>query len=102
MEAKKRSLYRHELKEALEEYNCKTVDDVLDIIFGGYDNDYWTDFVVYRKGFHPKTTMLNRFNTIWVYPLFILCVPFRYVMFGSVGFNRDSKIGKFILDLVGQ
>ena len=102
MESKKRSLYRNEVKAILDDHKCETINDALDIIFGGYDNDYWTDLVVYRRCESSKTTILNRINTLWVYPLFIVCIPFRYVLFENVGFNRDTKFGKFVLDLVGQ
>lgn len=95
-------MYRHGVKEILDNHKCETIDDALDVILGGYDNDYWTDLVVYRRCEDTKTTMLNRFNTLWVYPIFIVCIPFRYVLFGETGFNRDTKFGKFVLDLVGQ
>lgn len=97
------NLYRHELEKRIKEEECDTVDGLLDILFGTYDNDYHSGLVVKRKWVESeKSTVLQRLNTLWVYPLFICMMPFRYLLFGRPQFSEDSKLGRVIIFLTGE
>ena len=78
-----------------------TAKEVLEYMIG--DQDGWTsgEFVVYRYDDRNKRTFLQRLNTLWVYPLFILTIPLQYLFTGSWGVNRNTKFGKLIFRLVG-
>lgn len=99
----KRNLYRHEVEDILSD--CETKKDILDEIYGTYDNDYRsdTDLVIKRKWItRSKITLMNRINRLWVFPLFILSVPFTYLFFGQSKINEDSKIAKILVWLIGE
>lgn len=82
------------------------MNELLDTLFGKYD-DGESDYVIYRYdngsewGLSRKTTLLQRFNMIWVWPLFMITVPFQWLFLGKVGINGHSKFGKWILKITG-
>lgn len=91
IEKSKRKLYRHELN------SLETKEQVLDELFGTWENDLRSDYVVYKyKDRNTSKKVIHRFNLLWVYPLFLLSVPFQWLFLGSVGVNRNSKIGKTV------
>ncbi len=95
----KRNLYRHELEKTLDSRGIKTPTgaQVFDMLFGTYGNDYHTDFIVKERWVNTKQTVLHRINSLWVYPLFVLLMPFRYVMFGNPKVDEDSTLGKILI-----
>lgn len=99
-----RNLYRHEIEAQLTNHKEASAKDLLDLLFGTYNNDYNTDLVIKRKyGPTPVTTILHRLNALWVYPLFILIIaPFRYIAFGQAQLSEDSKIGSIFISLLGE
>jgi len=98
-----RSLYRHEIEKVFKEDGVDTVKAALDVIYGTYDNDYRSDFVIKHKFIKtPKQTILQRLNTLWVYPTFIVMMPFRYVVFGDAKVSEDSNFGKILIKLIGE
>lgn len=44
-----RNLYRHEIENIFKEECADTVKTALDVIYGTYDNDYRSDFVIKHK-----------------------------------------------------
>lgn len=88
-----------EVKEATGEEN-PTANQVLEFMIGNSDQWCGGDFVVYKYSKSKKRTFLQRFNMIWVYPLFIITIPFQYLFLGDWGINRNSKFGKIIDKLV--
>ncbi len=100
----KRSVYRHEVEKILKERGVGLVKEsqTLDILFGNYDNDYHTEFVVKNRYVIVKQTLLNRINSLWVYPLFILLMPIRYLLFGQAKVNVDSTLGRVLTKLIGE
>ena len=97
-----RNLYRHEFKKVMDDYDCKTEDDILDLLFGGRDDEGRSDLAVkYRYPDAEKTKLIHRINALWVYPVFILLIPFRYLAFGSHFVNENSRTGKALKFLIG-
>lgn len=96
----------YSINEIIEETrNCKdikspTANDVLEYLLGDSDNWCGSDFVVYKYEAITARSLVQRINTIWFYPLFILTVPFQYLIHGNVGINRNSRIGKIVNWLV--
>jgi len=99
----KRNLYRYELENVIKENDCQTPGDVLDILFGTYEEGYYSEYLVKDRYYEaPKTTFMNRINTLWVYPLFVIIMPFRYVLFGDSHVDEDSKFGWILTWLIGD
>ena len=88
--------------------NCKsetgeenpTAKQVVQYMIG--DCDRWTggDYVIYKYSDKSKRSFLNRLNLYWVYPLFIITIPFQFLFFGEIGVNRNSKVGRIVDRLV--
>ena len=102
IKSSKRNLYRHELRKIIRENQCLTPDDVLDVLFGTHSNDYDTDLVVKYIYVENKHSFLNRLNSLWVYPLFLVLAPFRYLFFGKCQVDEDKTFGKILIALVGE
>jgi hypothetical protein len=93
-----RKVRRNEIAELIK---GKSEREILDIFFDFefrdnryYICDHWRD--------SHKTTRLERFNHLWVWPLFILCIPFLFVINGEPGINPRSRVGKIITKLLGD
>lgn len=103
----KRNVRRSELEKDMKNTlnGCNTAKEVLDFLFGTYYDDYQHDYVVkhrfYTRG-GDKTTLINRLNCLWVYPAFIMLIPFRFVLFGSFKVNEDSRLGRVLIKLIGE
>tara|TARA_R110000803_G_scaffold13482_9_gene37939 strand:- start:20908 stop:21228 length:321 start_codon:yes stop_codon:yes gene_type:complete len=77
-----------------------TADEVIDWLLGeeqGYSDH---DYVLYKYDYNRGRTLMNRINTLWVYPVFILSIPFQWIITGDYGLTRDSKIGKIVDRLI--
>lgn len=97
---KKRKIYRSELIEDFGKPDSRTAKELMDFLYGDYDNE--SDYVVVSRWYPiPKQTRLQRLNLLWVFPLYLLTVPYQWVFIGSVGVNQDSKIGKLLQKLIG-
>ncbi|WP_337843538.1 hypothetical protein [Rheinheimera sp.] len=77
-----------------------TADDVLDVLMGR-DQYSDTDYLVHRYDEPAARTMLQRFNFIWFMPLYLLTVPFQWLIRGQVGVNRNSRMGRIFDAIVG-
>lgn len=83
------------------------MNELLDTLFGKY-NDGESEYVIYRYDndseweHSRRSTLLQRFNMIWVWPLFMITVPFQWLFLGKVGLNSHSKFGKFVMKLIGE
>ena len=97
-----RNLHRHEFKHVMTEYRCKDEADILNLLFGSYDDEGRSDLVVkYRYPDRVKTKLIHRLNTLWVYPIFVLLIPFRYLAFGNHQVNENTRFGKLLSFLLG-
>lgn len=92
-EQDKRKLYRHELSK------FETKEELLDELFGNCSNDYYSDYDVYIYTCDKKT-IWNRLNLLWFVPLWLLTIPFQWLIRGRVGVNTNSKLGRLIHWLV--
>lgn len=105
MMERKRSVYNLSLKrEIMEELDCRrgdnSAEELLNMLLGdGCDERPSWKFKLYKYNECPRS-FLNRLNMIWVYPIFISSIPIQWLILGSVGVNRDSKIGSILNRLV--
>lgn len=93
------NVHRSDLQRAIKEHGkINTVEELLGYLYSDRTRyiikDQW-----YKK---PRQTVMNRINSLWVYPLFALLIPFRYVFFGDYHVSEDSLFGRIILTLVGD
>ena len=77
-----------------------TASDVLDHLLGTDQHDD-TQYVVYKYADEVDRTFIQRFNALWVYPIFIASMPFQWLFTGRMGFSRHTKTGLMIDYLVG-
>ena len=97
-----RKLYKHEFLQQVKKYDCKNIDDVVNLIFDDDNYDCPDMIIKYRWPDPISSTILNRINALWVYPLFIIIIPFRYVLFGNYKVDEDSKLYKILIALLGE
>lgn len=78
-----------------------TAAQVLDCLFGTYDEN--VEYVVYHYNdpYTKESTVLQRLNRLWVVPAFWLCAPFQWFFTGDVGVNDHSKLGEFLHKITG-
>lgn len=103
-EDKKEWWDKSEITRQIKNYADKdnpTMDDCLDFLFG--DSDGWiaSDLKFYENK-KVKSTLFQRLNCFWVYPIFTVCIPLQYVICGYTGMSRDSKLGKIVQFLIGK
>lgn len=79
-----------------------TAKQVLDHMFGTYD-DAHSEYVVYHYNdpYTKPSTVLQRFNRLWVVPLFFICAPFQWLFTGDIGLNDHTKLGEFVHKITG-
>lgn len=77
-----------------------TKEELVELLFGNYNNDYRSDFIIKCYNNYSKRTLWNRLNLMWIYPLFIIALPFQYLITGDTGINRNTKIGRVVDRLV--
>ena len=52
-----------------------------------------------RKYNHTQKSIFNRINMLWVYPLFLIQMPFQWLLCGDTGYKRESRVGR-VLDFL--
>jgi hypothetical protein len=98
-----RNLYRHEVEAAAKAEKIETMSGLLDMLFGEYELDYRTDYVIKtRRKQRSENTIIHRLNRLWFIPLFVICAAFRYVLFGQAQINEDSKLGAVTRFFLGK
>ena len=71
-----------------------TAEQAIAYILEGYD--------VVDMEVQVKSTAIQRLNLCWVLPLFVLCIPVRFVLYGSdYGVKRTTRLGKILTHLLG-
>lgn len=88
------------LDEIKKEIPNPTAKEALEYILG--DKDGWggDTYVVCRYMQCTKRSLIQRLNALWFYPLFIISVPFQFVIYGKIGAKRSSFLGKLINKLI--
>ncbi len=78
-----------------------TAKEVLTYMIG--DSEGWVngEYRVYKYTDSDGRTLIQRINLLWFFPLFILSIPFQYLITGDWGINRNTKIGRAVEWLVG-
>lgn len=78
-------------------------ESVLNVLFGHYHNDYESAYSVkYKFDPHIETTVFQRFNLLWVWPLMMITSPVRFVLTGSIGVAPSGRFGKLLERLIGR
>lgn len=94
------SLRNELLLEGLTEEDIKKFRKV---IYGDSGNDFYSEYTLTSYSEIPdEDTWWQRLNCFWVYPLFIACIPFRYVLYGDYRVQPNSKVYHIISKLVGE
>lgn len=106
LKEKLKEIEKYQVKKNNKESDIDKAEILLDIIFGTTDDAYWgaeSKYVVkHRYGNRDKSTVFNRINSLWVYPLFILIIaPLRWVMMGDHSVSEDSRLGKILIKIIG-
>lgn len=91
------AVYRHQIKNKLPK--DASVEDVLDVIFGDLYNESRYDVIERR---YCSKTPTQRFNMIWVLAITLLVAPIQYIKNGGVGWNHNTKLGRFFLKITGE
>lgn len=89
-EKDKSETYEHEFKAELEDNYGKdyTREDIIAHLFGDYDDWRRSSYTLYTYKVKPKQTLFNRFNLLWVYPVFLLLVfPVKWMFTGEWGYR---------------
>jgi hypothetical protein len=75
-----------------------TGKQVLDFLFG---DEYGrkSDYIVYKYT-QDHRSVWNRFNLIWVFPIFCVVAPFQWIISGDIGVDRRSYIGRTMHKLI--
>ena len=68
-----------------------------------YPYEEFSDVVLTHRWYDkPKSTLTNRLNMLWVYPVFIICIPFRFVVYGHFHVNPNTKLSEILKKLLGE
>lgn len=85
-----------------------TRDDLLSLIpQNSYDRKWETEnktdfiLIIERDRYYSKT-FLNRLNALWVYPVGLFLMPFKWLATGEWGFSRNTRFGRWLCDLIGE
>lgn len=98
---KSKSAYRCSIIKELGE-DC-TGKQVLDHLFGDYDNDYQSYENYYISEWcSDKRKWWQRLNMFWAMPLTIIILPFQWVVVGHTGWSDKNKVGRFVLRVTGN
>ena len=97
-----RSTYKHDIKNKAGGDKA-TAESVLELIFGTYQNDYYSEYIVTWEGSYSKEkTIWNRLAFLLILPFFIVTIPFQWLFLGKVGISQNSSFGRAILKLTGD
>lgn len=93
-------IYRQELVDIFKDNRIDSLDAFVRFVYSYDDNP---DIIIRKRWYKkPKNTIGNRLNMLWYFPLFILCIPFRYVMFGYFNVNKNTRLGRVSRYLLGD
>ncbi|PSV00401.1 hypothetical protein [Photobacterium kishitanii] len=74
--------------------------EVIEYLFG--DFSYRGDFMLVDRHVELHDTWWQRFNVLWIYPLALLCYPYRYIRYGDAAWDRTTKFGRWLHWMVGS
>lgn len=92
---------REELKDRGEDIEDFTAEEILVYLCGDYDQPKETDLDIYFMK-KPRQQWYHRMNRLWAIPVHVICIPYRYIRYGSSGWTNKTLLGRFILRAVGE
>lgn len=97
--------FEEELKNlyGYDRFDEYTKNKIIAHLFGSWEDPSGSEFkVVYRYDPDINTSPIQRFNLLWVYPVWLLIAPFKWIITGTTGVTKDSKVGKILIKLLGN
>lgn len=77
-----------------------TKDEAIKYLFGDWENTPDTELDLYL--FQPtEEKPIHRINRLWAFPLTFVLAPFRYVLYGDIGWTNKTMFGRFLLRSCG-
>lgn len=106
---KYKEAYRYELEREIghirgnDAFCESTKKAILNHLFGDHDCRAESKFkVVHRYNPYIKCKWWQRVNKLWIYPLFMITIPFQWLLRGETGVQTDSILGHTIKRLIGR
>lgn len=100
---KYKETYRIQIEKVIKEENIQTVNQLLDLLYGNYNSDFESDYkVLFERDPYIESTKLQRFNLFWVWPLWLITIPFQYIIRGEYGVKKETKLGQILTKLIGH
>ncbi|HEI8778715.1 TPA: hypothetical protein SLG45_004725 [Enterobacter cloacae] len=105
-------LYRRNLEEKLKEQGFENWEKISRFLCEGDPGayvDYSLDPSQYAYQVVDNTewmesrdaTFWQRLNRLWFVPLYLLTIPFQWLIRGRMGFESTSKVGAFVSRITG-
>ncbi len=105
-------LYRFELEKKLKEQGFENWERISRFLCegdasSGRDLDLSPSQYAYQVVDHTEwmerhdATFLQRINRLWFVPLYLLTIPFQWIIKGRVGFESTSKFGLLCKRITG-
>ncbi|MCG6350605.1 hypothetical protein [Vibrio fluvialis] len=96
-----RWLIDEEIKRFEEQIGGKlSKEETLDFLFGNHSDRARTMLNLYLLE-EPEKTVFHRLNHLWAFPLTFVLAPFRYVLYGDIGWDNKTRLGRFMLKSCG-
>lgn len=104
-----KEVYKFEFEEELKDlwgydkFDKYTQDKIIEHLFGMLDRNPTSKFkVVHKRNPYIQTTTIQRINLFWVWPLWLVITPFKWIVTGEMGVTKESKVGKILTKLIGN
>lgn len=99
-------LHRYQLKQILKNEGFENAEDITNFFCGGRLEDERHHFayqVVDNTEWMSRrdATFQQRLNRLWFVPLYLLTIPFQWLIRGRIGFETTSKVGAFFSRITG-
>ncbi|MCW8352392.1 hypothetical protein [Citrobacter portucalensis] len=106
------TLYRFELEKRLKEQGFENWQQISRFLCDG-DAKSWADIHDDPKQYayqvvdntewmsRRDATFWQRLNRLWFVPLYLLTIPFQWLIRGRMGFETTSKVGAFFSRITG-
>lgn len=106
------TLYRFELEKRLKEQGFENWQQISRFLCDG-DSKSWADTHDYPEQYAYQVVdntewrqrrdakFWQRLNRLWFIPLWMLTIPFQWLIRGRVGFENESRVAKLFVKLTG-
>ena len=105
-------LYRYELEKRLKEQGFENWKEITRFLCEGdakayYDSEIMPDEYAYQVVNNTEwkasrdATFWQRLNRLWFVPLWVITMPFQWLIRGRVGFDTTSKFAKVCSRITG-